>query len=108
MRNLNEIKELVKEIKKHLIALHGDAIKKVIVYGSFARGDATEDSDIDLAIVVSDRLDPRKVEEGLDDLLFDILLERKELVSVLAIPENMFKNYRSPVILNAKEEGIPV
>ena len=108
MRNLDEIKELVKEIKESLVALYGDAIKKIIVYGSFARGDATEDSDIDLAIVVADRLDPRKVEEALDDLLFSILLERKELVSILAIPESVFKNYRSPVILNAKEEGIPV
>ncbi|MCP4994595.1 MAG: nucleotidyltransferase domain-containing protein, partial [Gammaproteobacteria bacterium] len=95
MRNLDEIRELVKEIKESLVALHGDAIKKTIVYGSFARGDATEDSDIDMAIVVADRLDPRQVEEELDDLLFSILLERKELVSVLAIPESIFENYRS-------------
>ncbi|MGQ9632006.1 MAG: nucleotidyltransferase family protein [bacterium] len=108
MRNINEIKELIAKIKKHLIARYNDSIKKVIVYGSFARGDATEDSDIDLAIVIADDLDSGKVEEEPEDLLFSILLDERELVSALVIPESMFKNYRSPVILSTKEEGISV
>ena len=85
-----------------------DDIKKVIIYGSYARGDATEDSDVDVAVVISDDLNPVEVEKNMSDFLFEILLEKNELVSVLAIPENIFKNYRSPLILNAPEEGVVV
>ena len=106
MRTIDEIKDLVKEIKKYLSEYYGAAIREVMVYGSFARGEATEDSDIDVVIIVADDLDPNEVEERLSDLLFNFLLDRKELVSVIAIHESMFKNYKSPFILNTKEEGV--
>ncbi|RLI15418.1 hypothetical protein DRO49_05490 [Candidatus Bathyarchaeota archaeon] len=35
-------------------------IKKAILYGSYARGDATEDSDIDLLIVLEGKSNPRR------------------------------------------------
>ncbi len=108
MRTFQVIDDIVSEIKKFLLKHYGEKIKKVIVYGSFAKGEATTDSDIDILVVVDDSLDPRKVEEKLDDLLFEILLNRNELVSVIAVNETMFENYRSPLLLNVKEEGITV
>jgi hypothetical protein len=42
----------------------------------------------------------------LSDLLFDILLEQGELVSVIAISEHFFENYNSPFMLNVKKEGV--
>lgn len=63
---------------------------------------------MDVAVVISDDLNPVEVEKNMSDFLFEILLEKNELVSVLAIPENIFKNYRSPLILNAQEEGVVV
>jgi len=108
MRKLDEITGLLAETRDRLVARYGDAIRKVIVYGSFARGTATEDSDIDLAVTVADSLDPRKVRKALDDFLFDVLLERKELVAVLPIRESDFNAYNYPVFLSIKAEGIPV
>jgi predicted nucleotidyltransferase len=108
MKGVEDVKDLTKEIKDHLIDRYGDDIRQVVVYGSYARGEATDDSDLDVLVVVSDSLDPVEVERSLSDLLFDLLLERKELVSVIAIPEDIFENYRSPFILNAREEGVPI
>ncbi|MDY6966817.1 MAG: nucleotidyltransferase domain-containing protein [Halobacteriota archaeon] len=103
-----KIKHFVEEIKSYLIGIYKERIKQVILYGSYARGDATEDSDIDLLVVVEDGLDPLEVEESLSDLLFEILLGKGELVSVMAIPEGTFRSYNSPLFLNVKEEGISV
>ena len=108
MRNLDEIRDLVDEIKKFLIEKYGDGIKQVLVYGSFARGEATNESDIDVAVIVDDSLNTEKVEGELSDFLFDILLDRNELISVFAIPENIFENYKSPFILNTKAEGVAI
>ncbi len=106
MRNIDEIKDLIKEIKRNLIDRYSNKIKQVIIYGSFARGEATKDSDIDIAIIIDDNLSVDVVEEGLSDFLFDILLEKNELISAFAIPEKIFKNYNSPYILNVKKEAI--
>ncbi|MCK4476139.1 MAG: nucleotidyltransferase domain-containing protein [Methanophagales archaeon] len=106
---MNEkIKHFVEEVKEYLIKTYGEKIKQVMVYGSYARGEATEESDIDVLIVVDDSLNPFAVRKSLSDILFDILLENGELISVIAIPESFFKNYNSPFLLNVKEEGVAV
>jgi predicted nucleotidyltransferase len=69
-------------------------------------GEATKDSDVDVLVLVDDSVDPFEVRESLNDLLFDMLLEEGELVSVMAIPENLFENYDSPFMLNVRKEGI--
>lgn len=100
------IKQLVNQIKEHLLKTYGEKIKQVILYGSYVRGLATKDSDIDLLVVVDDSLNPSEVRKSLSDIIFDILLEKGELISVIVVPEHFFKNYNSPFLLNVKEEGI--
>lgn len=104
----DKVKQLVNQIKEYLIKEYGEKIKQIIIYGSYVRGKATKDSDIDVLVVVDDSLNPFEVRRKLSDLLFDILLEEKELISVISIPETIFKDYESPFILNVKEEGLVV
>lgn len=101
-----EIKYLIHRVKSHLMKTYRGRIKKVILYGSYVRGEATKDSDIDVLVVVDESLNPFEVRESLSELLFDILLEKGELVSVMAIPEDLFENYNSPFVLNVKREGL--
>ncbi len=103
-----KVRVLVNKIKKKLMEIYGDKIKQVIVYGSYARGEETEDSDIDILIVIDNNLNPTEVEESINDFLFKILLEEGDLCSVMAIPEKLFKNYNSPFLLNVKEEGVSI
>ena len=100
------IKPLINQIKAHLIKTYGERIKKVILYGSYVRGEATRDSDIDMLVLIDQSLNPFEVRESLSDLLFDILLEEGEHISVIAVPEHLFENYNSPFIYNAKKEGV--
>lgn len=101
-----ETESLISRVKAHLIKMYGERIKKVILYGSHARGRATKDSDVDVLVLVDESIDPFEVRESLSDLLFDMLLEEGELVSVVAIPESLFENYNSPFMLNVRKEGI--
>ena len=100
------INRLINQIKEHLIKMYGGKIKKVILYGSFVRGEASKDSDIDILVLVDQSLNPFEVRESLSDLLFDILLDEGELISVIAIPENLYENYNSPFMLNVRKEGL--
>lgn len=108
MKDLEKIKTIISDIKRLLDESFAENIHEVLIYGSYARGQATEDSDIDVMIVIDNDTDLLEVEEALDGLLFKILLDKKELVSVLAIHEDTFHNYNSPFLLNTREEGIAV
>ena len=99
---------LVNQVKNHLMKRYGEKIKEVILYGSHARGEATKDSDIDILVLIDDSIDPFEVRRSLSDLLFDILLESGELISVVILPEDFFENYNYPFILNVKKEGVRV
>lgn len=100
------IKHLANKIKEHLIKTYGERIKQVILYGSQVRGETTQDSDVDILVVVDESTNPFEVRKSLSDLLFDIILEEGELVSVIAVPEHFFKNYNSSFLLNMKKEGV--
>ena len=69
------VQQLVRQIKEYLLKQYGKKIKQVILYGSHVRGEATEDSDIDVLVVVDDSLDPSEVRNSLSALLYDILLD---------------------------------
>jgi len=101
-----KIKSLLNRIKAHLTKIYGGKIKKVILYGSFVRGEATRDSDIDILVLIDQSLNPFEVRYSLSDLLFDILLEEGEHISAIVVPEYFYDNYNSPFILNVKKEGV--
>lgn len=101
-----KIKRLIDQVKAHLHERYGEGIKRVILYGSHARGEATEDSDVDVLVLVDQSLNPREVDDSLNDLLYDIILNEGELVSVIAVSEERFENYNSPFMLNVRKEGI--
>ena len=46
------IRNLVYEFAKDMKALFGKDLSKVVVYGSYARGDYTQNSDIDIMILL--------------------------------------------------------
>jgi len=102
------VKQLVNNIKEYLIKMYGEKIKQVILYGSYVRGESTKDSDVDILVLVDESLNPSEVRKVLSDLLFDILLEEGELVSVIVVHEYFFENYNSPFMLNVRKEGVTV
>ncbi len=46
------IHNIVYQFAKQLREIYGDELKKVVVYGSYARGDYQKNSDVDIMILV--------------------------------------------------------
>jgi uncharacterized protein len=103
-----KVKRLVDQVKAFLHERYGDGIKRVILYGSYARGEATEDSDVDVLVLVDQSLSPRGVRDSLNDLLYDMLLDEGELVSVIVLPQDHFEKRNLPFMLNVRKEGIAI
>ncbi|MDR3012266.1 MAG: nucleotidyltransferase domain-containing protein [Chitinispirillales bacterium] len=71
---------IVKEIKEYL----GDKLDKIILYGSYARGDYDEDSDIDILILANiEHTATPKYYPKLRDISHDISLENDVILSLL-------------------------
>jgi predicted nucleotidyltransferase len=105
----SEIDTIMKELIEKIRPLFGDKLKKVILYGSYARGDYDEESDVDVMFLVDDedenlrtyRKPIRKVESEID-FKYDVLL--------CGIVQNQDKFYQYindiPFYSNVYKEGI--
>ncbi len=102
-----KIIDLVKRLKSYLKRKYKDRIKDVILYGSYARGEAKEDSDVDVIVVV-EKIDPTKVRKGISRFLFDLMLEQEELISVIVVSKKFFEEHSYPFLLNVKREGVKI
>jgi predicted nucleotidyltransferase len=103
-----DVQPLLERVKAHLKQSFGDGIEAVLLYGSYARGSATPDSDIDLLVLTDESLRPSEVRRSLNDVLYDILVEEGELVSVIVIQESFYKTQSSPFLQRVREEAIAV
>jgi predicted nucleotidyltransferase len=101
-----KVKRLVDRVKAFLHERYGEGIRKVILYGSHARGEATQDSDVDVLVLTDPSLKPSEVRKSLSDLLFNMLMDEGELVSVIVIPEDYFESHNLPFMLNVRQEGV--
>lgn len=83
----------------------------IYLYGSYARGDYEQDSDIDfVAIVKGNRLDLQKKLKVMWDIAADLGLENDIVISPTVIPYNEFLQYQEklPYYRNIIKEGVKV
>jgi len=98
--------EAIKIIKKFVGALkkEGISVEHVILYGSYAKGKARPDSDIDVAIV-SNNFGRDRVEEGMT--LFKIAGNIDSRLEPVPISSYAYKNDTwVPLIYEVREKGI--
>lgn len=80
-------------------------IKKIILYGSKARGDFTEESDIDLLFITEKPLDKQEKYE-IFDFLSGIEFKYNVLSSALFINEEELKEKERSLLREIKKDGI--
>ena len=87
----------------------GKNLKKVILYGSYARGDYRENSDIDIMILttLTDE-EIRKTKTSIYDLAFDFQMEYGVDISVVIKNEEHFNYWLGalPFYDNVQKEGV--
>jgi len=102
-----EIKNVLEEFKEEIGKLYGTRLKEVILYGSWARGDATDESDIDLLIVLEGKIAPGAEIDRMIDIITEINLKYDVLLSVYPVSELDYSVINSPLLINVRKEGIP-
>lgn len=100
---------LLKEYITKLIQIYGSHIKSIVLYGSYARGDYTEDSDIDIMILldISD-IEIKKYRHQLSGMTYDFNMDYDLDIKSIAKNEEHFKKWLPvyPFYSNIEKEGI--
>ncbi|MBN2270559.1 MAG: nucleotidyltransferase domain-containing protein [Sedimentisphaerales bacterium] len=99
--------DITREFRERIAELYGPRLKKVILYGSCARGRATADSDIDLAVVLDGEVIPGKEIDRMIDIITDLNLDYTVLISVYPVSEKDYSELNSPLLINVRRQGIP-
>ena len=108
MRDNQNLKELLVDLKSELTKLYGHRFIKLILYGSHARSEETIDSDIDIAVVLKGDIVPGVEIDNMVQVITDLDLKYGELISVFPVSENNFLNLKSPLLINVRREGVSV
>jgi len=99
--------ELLRKIKKRLKALYGNRFKGLVLYGSDARGDATDESDIDLLCLLDGKVDPVKEIAPIINAISSLQNAYPDrAISIKAISIIDFEKGSFPLCIEAKKEGV--
>lgn len=106
-----EFKLITQRIAETYRSVYGRDLEQVILYGSYARGDYDEYSDVDIAAIVKgDRMALQKMLKTVWAVSSDLELEYEIIVSPTVIPYDEFERYRDvlPYYRNIASEGVKI
>ncbi|WP_457742717.1 nucleotidyltransferase domain-containing protein [Thermococcus sp.] len=102
----DELLKILREVKEKLREILGDDLVDVILFGSYARGEAKEDSDVDVLVVVK-RWPDREKEWEIDELMTDLVLKHGVVFSLIIYSQRPGM-FHDPLIMAVKREGVRV
>lgn len=107
----NKINSIINEFIEGVNKILGKRVKKIILYGSYARGDFKKDSDIDI-MILTDLSDDELVEysKKIWDYAYDIEWDNNFDITLSPLVKNIDRfNYwleALPFYMNVQNEGV--
>ena len=101
------VKDALDTLIPQLVDVYGELVDSIILYGSFAKGTQSDDSDIDIAILLRDT--PTKtMNDKMIDIVVDLELETHRVLSVIKIDLQKYNQWSDvlPFYKNIHDEGI--
>ncbi|MCX6579549.1 MAG: nucleotidyltransferase domain-containing protein [Candidatus Aminicenantes bacterium] len=104
MKNISVLKNaavlnILEDIRAEITASLGAVVKEIILYGSYARNEQTEFSDIDIAVLIDgERGNINAIRDKLADIKVDLSLKYDVVISIIV------KKYRQYV---TRKEFVP-
>ncbi len=101
-----KLNRLLPEIENKIRELFGEKVLKIILFGSYARGDYNFESDVDIMVIVDDdnleiyrkrRIELTNYYLDKEGILISIIIEKEKIV-------DKYKNH-SPFLINVVKDG---
>lgn len=104
MEKLASLDPVMKRFRDDLVALYGDRLERVVLFGSRARGDAHPDSDYDVAVFLKGMQSRWDEIDKIAEIQTDIIGDYGALIQALPYNEGAY-NDRTPLMHELRLEG---
>ena len=98
--------EIVREYAAGLRRIFGDRLEGVVLYGSHARGDAVEGSDIDVLVVLAGPFDYAEAVRSTSELTARMSLEHDVVLSRVFVTGDEVRCSELPFFAAVRREGV--
>ena len=105
----SQLEAIEEEMVNYYRSVYGDSIDTIILYGSYARGDYREDSDIDIMILLDlPDMDIKQYRHELSGETFEFNMDHDRDIKLIAKNEELFRYWVDvyPFYENVKKEGV--
>ena len=109
--NNTQLENLMSDIGAGIRAIMYECRIEVVLYGSYARGDFDDESDVDVAGVADrDRMELKKYRQDIVHLMSSLSMKYDAVVSITCIPSSDYDAYKEilPYYRNIDEEGVRI
>jgi Uncharacterised protein family (UPF0158)/Nucleotidyltransferase domain len=97
--------EVSAAVAGHLRALYGVRLRRVLLFGSWARGDAHPESDIDLLVVLDEVDSPWEEIRRMDEVLWRHSYQNGAVIAAVPVAEGALDDAADPLLIRARAEG---
>ena len=111
MASVAELKTVLQSITVEAKNIYGEKLSSIILFGSYARGDNTDESDIDIMILLDcDKQEVDSFREETRNMADDISLDSDFFVSILLRDKKNFEDKQDflPFYKNVVREGVKI
>ena len=100
---------VLQEMSTKISNVYGKQLEKIVVYGSYARGEESEESDIDIVLYLREE-DTDTLHEKMTDIVVDYELEQDKTISVIVIDNKDYSVWKEilPFYKNINKEGVVI
>lgn len=99
------IEDLVRDLDVGLRELYGERHRGLVLYGSHARREADEGSDVDLLLLLEGEVQVGREIRRSSDLVSSLSLESGCVLSLIPVSVEDYRYSLEPYLVNARREG---
>ncbi len=98
--------KIITRFKSTIQGIYGDRLSKVILFGSSARGDERENSDIDFLIILKDKnISIFNEIEKINNSIYNMIVETGRIISFIPVAAEKFDTSPNFFYRKVKKEG---
>lgn len=103
-----DVATVLKDLRVALERLYGSRLQDLVLFGSHARGEAREGSDLDVAVILDDFDRPWPEIERTGPEISRLSLQYGLTISLIPVRAKDWTGRDTPLLLALRAEGVPV
>jgi uncharacterized protein len=108
MMSQKRLRQILKDYQTRLKELLGDDLDSIVLYGSQARGDAVEGSDIDVLCIMKGPFNYGEMILKTGEISAPRSLKHDVVISTAFVTRADYEKRNTPFLMNVRREGVSV